>query len=95
MATATLNLRVQGLGKNKIQALARKAERLGLTPDQYVRQLLEDDLEADRQAQTTSFAQLMAPAREDFRRSEMSEGDLDAVVVRARTRLHQKRIKRK
>jgi hypothetical protein len=90
MAAATLNLRVKGLGKQKIEALTRKAERLGLTKDEYVRQLLEDDLELDQQARTTFFAELMAPVREDFRRSGMSEADLDAIVKRARSRQHEK-----
>ena len=90
MAAATLNLRVKGFGKSKIDALAKKAQRLGLTPDQYVRRLLENDLEADRRAQTTSFAEMMAPVREDFRESGMSEADFDAMVDRARTRHHLK-----
>jgi len=62
--------------------LASKAKRLGMSPERYVRQLIEEDLALDRKAKTTTFAQLMGPGR------TVDEAILDRVVDEARTRHH-------
>ena len=92
--TTRLPFRVKGLNKRKMNELTAKAKELGMTPEQYVRQLVEEDLELDRKARGMSFAQIMQPVRDEFRASGMSDEELDQIVDRARTR-HHKRISRK
>ena len=81
MAT-TMKLQVTGLGKQKMAALTTKAKRLGVTPERYVKQLVEDDLELDRRAQRTSLADLMGRGR------KVDEVELDKVVEASRNRHH-------
>jgi hypothetical protein len=84
--TAKLEIRGLGLGKQKMIALTAKAKRLGLTPSRYVRQLVEDDLAIENDAQSMTLAQIMAPVRKEFRESGMTEKELDAIVNGARSR---------
>lgn len=70
------------LGKRKIAELTAKAKRLGMTPQRYLRQLIEEDLALDRKARNTTFAELMGPGR------EVDEEELDRLVDDARTRYH-------
>lgn len=84
MTTATASLEVKGLGKHKMAELTSKAKRLGMTPERYVRALVEEDLALDRQAKSTTFAKLMGSGR------EVDETELDQLVEQARTRHHQR-----
>jgi hypothetical protein len=62
MAAITSNqLIIHGLQKSQTSALRKKAERLGLTAEDYVRDLIAADLELDRAASTSSFAELAMP----------------------------------
>src|SRR5205823_443308 len=82
MANGTASLRVTGLGKQKMAALTRKARRMGLTPQNYLKHLVEQDLALDRKAQTISLSRLMGPGR------EIDENELDRLVDQARDRHH-------
>jgi hypothetical protein len=86
MPLTTTRLEIRGLGKRQIAALAQKAKRLGMTPERYVRQLVEEDLSLEKQAQSTTFAELMQPVRAEFTASGMSESELDILVDSARSR---------
>ena len=90
----TATLQVRGLGKRKLTALTEKAKRLGTTPERYVKRLVEEDLELDKHAANTTFEELLAPVRAQFKESGMTEEDLDRLVNDARTRHHQ-RVSRK
>lgn len=59
-----------------------------MTPQRYVRQLIEDDLALDRKARSTTFAELIGPGR------EVDEQELDRLVDAARTR-HHRRVARR
>jgi hypothetical protein len=72
------------LGKQQMAELTRKAKSLGMTPERYIQILIEEDLALDRQARTTTFAELMGPGR------EVDEAELDRLVDEARTRHHKK-----
>lgn len=63
MASTATELRISDLPKRHASALKRKAQRMGLSPGDYVKQLIEDDLALDRQAQTTPLRELGAPFR--------------------------------
>lgn len=82
MATASTVLRVDNLPVRQVSALKRKAEKLGLAPADYVRQLIEDDLAMDRTARTSSLDKLAAPFRKAFR--GLGEDELDRMVNAAR-----------
>jgi hypothetical protein len=76
----TTSLTITGLGKHAMSALTDKAKRLGVTPERYVRDLLQEDLDLDRKARTTTLAELMGPGR------DIDESELDRLVEAARTR---------
>lgn len=92
---AATTLEVKGLGKQKLIALAAKAKRLGTTPERYIRSLIEQDLGFDQKARGTTIAELMAPVRAEFRNSGMTENDLDMLVDAARTRHHERTLRKK
>lgn len=84
----SMTLQVRGLGKQKMAELASKARRLGLTPQEYVKRLVEEDLAIDRAARTTTLADIVGPGR------QIDEDELDRLVDKARTR-HQHRVTKK
>ena len=88
MAASTLRVELTSLGKRKLTELNAKAKQFRMSPERYVRQLVEEDLALDHEARTSTFAEIMAPARAEFKKSGLSEQDLDALVDRARTRHH-------
>jgi hypothetical protein len=59
-------------------AVGRKARRQGMTVDQYLKELIADDVELDRIARTRSFAELAVPFEKALFR--LSEQDLDALA---------------
>jgi hypothetical protein len=54
-------LRVGDLRSKQVSAIKQRAQRLGVSPEAYVKQLIEDDLELDRQAQGSSLDKLAKP----------------------------------
>jgi hypothetical protein len=75
----TLSIQDLGLRPAQLRALGSKAKREGKSPQEYVRTLVERDLVVDE-----SFDEILKPVREDFRRSGITEGQLDEVVQKAR-----------
>ena len=71
------------LDDQHFQTVAAKARELGTTPEGYVESLID--------AANVSFDDLLAPAREGFRRSGATEEDLDAAVAEARRAIREKR----
>ena len=68
-----------GLDSKSIAAIKRKAKGHGKTTPQFVRELIEEGLRA-----TQTFDEILAPVREDFRRSGMTMDEFDALITRAR-----------
>lgn len=87
MATSTLQLK--GLGRQALAELTSKARQLGVSPERYLRELVQEDLALDRKARTTTLAELMGPGR------DVDEAELDKLVDAARTRHHQRTSKKK
>jgi hypothetical protein len=81
MSTTSV-IRLPRLGKRRMAELTSKAKSLGMTPQRYIRSLIEEDLELDRKARATTFAELMAPGR------DVDEAELNRLVDEARTRHH-------
>ena len=93
MTLTGATIQVSGLGKNKLAALREQAKALGMSAEGYARHLIEEGISLELQARTRTFDELFAPAQARFRKSGMSEVDLDQLVDRARSR--HRRIQRK
>jgi hypothetical protein len=74
------SISIRGLTAAKFKAVQKKARNLGKTAPQYVRALIDQDLLADQ-----SLDELLRPIREDFRKSGVTEKQLDQIVERARS----------
>lgn len=82
MATTTLH--TGKLPAGQLSAAKRRAQDLGLTPAEYLQQLIEDDLAVSAKAKSTSLEELAAPFREAL--AGVSEEELDRRVKAARAR---------
>jgi len=84
MATAQATLlQLKGLGKQKTAALVERAKHLGMTPQRYLKHLVEEDLAISERAKNTSFEELLGPGR------ETDENEIDRLVDTARTAYHE------
>jgi hypothetical protein len=82
MAVTATNLRVNNLPARQASAVKRKAERLGMSVEDYIKQLIEDDLALDRKAQDTSLDELAKPFRKALK--GVSDDEIDGIVADAR-----------
>lgn len=82
MASKPTEFRVNNLPRRQATALKRKAERLGVTTEDYLKQLIEDDLALDLAAKSTSLDELAAPFRKALK--GVSDAELDRIVEKAR-----------
>jgi hypothetical protein len=92
MSMMTAKLEVGGLTKRRMAELAANAKSLGMTPQRYVKELVEQGLELEHAARTMTFDQILAPLRKGL--AHIDDTELDRLVDRARTR-HHKRVTRK
>ena len=89
MTIAADIIQVKGLGRHKIDKLAQKAKRLGMTPERYIKQLVEEDLAISDEARTKSFAEIMGPGK------DIDEDEIDSLVEKAKTQNHIKTARKK
>ena len=85
-------LQERDLSSRDLSAIRVKSRKLGLTVAQYLKQLIEDDLALDQEAQTKSLDELAAPFRKAF--AGVDEEQLDQLVARARRQTKRARAKR-
>jgi hypothetical protein len=83
-----------GAWQAKLAALRAQEKALGMSAEGYARQLIEDGIALDRQAGETTFDELFAPVQRRFKKSGMSEAELDKLVDAARTRHHKRASRR-
>jgi hypothetical protein len=95
LSQAVLTLQVTGLAKAKLAKLRQLAKQSGLTAETFAKQLIEDGLSQQEKARTTSFDELLAPVRSQFRKIGMTEAELDKIVQAARTRHHNRNTKKR
>ena len=88
MATPQLMLQIKGFGKQKMAAVSKRARELGMTPQRYVKHLVEEDLEISERAKTTSFEELLGPGQPS------DETEIDRLVEDARTRHYQRKSRK-
>jgi len=74
------------LPPNVSSALAERARRSGRDATEYVEDLVERDV------CRPSLDELLAPVREDFARSGMTEDELDELVDEIREEIHQEKL---
>ena len=75
---STLSFHEVGLPRAQWKAVEKKAKSAGTTPAAYVRSLIERDLHAE------SLKEILDPVRADFRKSGVTEVQLESIVRRAR-----------
>jgi hypothetical protein len=79
MASAvTLSINISDLPKTQATALRSRAQKLGMSPEQYVKELIVEDARLDALASSKSFAELAMPFRKAL--AHMSESELDALA---------------
>ena len=70
------------LSPRRVSAAKRRAHDLGLTPEEYLQKLIDDDLAISSKAKSTSLDELAAPFRKAL--AGVSEEELDRRVKAAR-----------
>ena len=70
-----------GLRPSQLKAVQKKARHAGTTTPEYVRQLIERDLLAEK-----TFDEIAEPIRQTFKSKGVTESQLDALVKKARGR---------
>jgi 1-aminocyclopropane-1-carboxylate deaminase/D-cysteine desulfhydrase-like pyridoxal-dependent ACC family enzyme len=88
MPAGSGTLQIGGLAKRKLAQVAARARSLGMTPERYLKHLVQEDLAISQQAKTTCFEKIMGAAH------EVDERELDRLIEAARERHHQ-RLSRK
>ncbi len=78
-----------GLKPTQMKAVIRRAKKAGKTATEYVRSLVERDLNAG-----DSFDEILKPIRDGFKKSGVTGDELDEMVNRARM-ARQKRPRRR
>jgi hypothetical protein len=66
--------------------LVAKAKRMGVPPEDYAKRLVEDGLAFQREAENTSFAQIMKPVRKAS--GTVDEAEIVKLVEKARSDYH-------
>ncbi len=79
--TATIQL--PPLTKQNMSDLIAKAKRMGIKPGDFAKQLIEDSLAGQREAEESTFAQIMKPVREAT--GEVSDSEITSLVEIARS----------
>jgi hypothetical protein len=84
MSAQTETIEITGLPQGTREAIRELSQSKGKSTDEYLRTLIEAELLSQQ-----SFAEILAPIREGFRKSGMTEEQLDALFAEARQKVHQ------
>jgi hypothetical protein len=82
MALNSPTLRLPPLRKQSMAQLIAKAKRTGVPPEDYARQLVEDGLALQQEAESMTIAQIMAPVRR--KSGAISEDEIVKLVAQVR-----------
>ena len=74
------------LRRQKMAQLFAKAKDMGVPPEDYAMQLVEDALALQREAESMTIAQIMAPVRK--RSGTVDESEIIKLVDKARAEHH-------
>lgn len=75
-------LQLPPLARQKMAQLTAKAKHLGLSPADFAKQLIEEGLELQHEAEAHSLAEIMAPVRKSA--GIVDEKEIVALVDKAR-----------
>jgi hypothetical protein len=84
MSTISTSLQIKGLGKQKMAAVMARAKGLGMSPERYLKHLLEEDLAVSERAKSSSFEEILGAGR------AADEGEIDQLVEEAKARHHRR-----
>lgn len=79
------------LSPDEERRLQERASQLGQDLTAYLHTIIRENLEPPS-ASTRTFAEILAPVHDDFRRSGMTEGELDELIEEA---IHESRAERR
>lgn len=88
MKSATETIEITGLPPGTKKALEEIGRSKGQTGEEFARTLIEAEL-----LSLKTFDEILAPVRQSFRESGMTEDELDALVEEAREKVRQERSK--
>lgn len=82
----TDTIQITGLPPSVIEAVENRAKEIGATAEDYVKYLIEEDLNS-----TLSMRVLFAPVRKQIRTSGISETELNELLEEAREEVYQEK----
>jgi len=83
MSAHTENIEITGLAPGTRAAIEELSRSKGKSADDYLRMLIEAEILSEQ-----SFSEILAPIRQSFRESGMTEAELDALFEDARAKVH-------
>lgn len=83
MSAQTENIEITGLPSGTRAAIEELSRSKGKSADDYLRMLIEAEVLSEQ-----SFSEILAPVRQSFRESGMTEEELDALFEDARAKVH-------
>jgi hypothetical protein len=83
---ASTPLHLPPLRKQSMAQLIARAKEMGVPPEDYARQLVEDALALQRQAESMTIAEIMAPVRKAA--GNVDETEIVQLVEKARVDYH-------
>ena len=82
---ATLIVEISGLSDETLRRIDAKAAKNGRDRDDYLRDLIERDIYACEPDSKEAIIEAFAPVQEEFKRSGMTETDLNTLIEQARS----------
>jgi plasmid stability protein len=83
MSTQTESIEIAGLPPGTKKAIEALSQSKGKSAEDYLRMLIEAEILSEQ-----TFSEILAPIRQSFRESGMSEQQLDALFEDARDKVH-------
>lgn len=83
MSTQTESIEIAGLPPGTKKAIEALSRSKGKSAEEYLRMLIEAELLSEQ-----TFSEMLAPIRQSFRESGMSEEQLEALFEDAREKVH-------
>jgi predicted nucleic acid-binding protein len=84
MSAQTETIEITGLPKGTTDAITELSRSKGKSAEEYLRTLIEAEILSQQ-----TFAEILAPIRDGFRKSGMTEEQLDALFQEAREKVRQ------
>jgi len=84
MSAQTETIEITGLPEGTSEAIKALSRSKGKSTEEYLRTLIEAEILSEQ-----TFAEILAPIREGFRESGMTEEQLDTLFEEARRKVHQ------